>query len=223
MVTPPLGGRVAEVRARVAAASGGRDVTVVAVTKGFGPATAQAALDAGLGDLGENYAAELVAKAAAVGPARWHHLGAVQRRQVRRLAPLVHLWHGVDRAAAGAEIAARAPGARVLVQVSLGGVDGRPGCTWEAAPALVGRLRDLGLRVEGLMGVAGGGPPRAQFRRLAALARSLGLDELSMGMSGDLEVALEEGATIVRVGRALFGPRPDGAALRRYGSVQGGW
>lgn len=242
MTAARLEERVAGVRRRIAAAAGPRPVTLVAVTKGFGPSTVAAARAAGLHDLGESYAQELVAKAEAeAGPAlsatppapavRWHFLGALQRRKVRLLAPLVHLWQSVDRTAAGAEIARHAPGARVLVQVNVSGLASRNGCSWEAAPGLVGELRSLGLDVRGLMAVAGpADDPRPQFRRLAALSAELGLAELSMGMSGDLEVALQEGSTMVRVGHDLFGPRtprpaptvPDGGALRQYPSAQGG-
>lgn len=239
--------RVAGVRRRIAAAAGPRPVTLVAVTKGFGPSTVAAARAAGLDDLGESYAQELVAKAeahaearteaeagaaaSAASGARWHFLGALQRRKVRLLAPIVHLWQSVDRSAAGAEIARHAPGARVLVQVNVSGLASRNGCSWESAPGLVAELRSLGLDVRGLMAVAGrDDDPRPQFRRLAALAAELGLEELSMGMSGDLDVALQEGSTMVRVGHDLFGPRPlrpastvpDLDALRQYPSAQGG-
>ncbi|HET7489104.1 MAG TPA: YggS family pyridoxal phosphate enzyme [Acidimicrobiales bacterium] len=200
--------RADDVRRIVSAA--GRPVTVVAVTKGFGPGAVRAALAAGFHDVGENYAADLAAKARALSgeDVRWHFLGAVQRRKVRDLAPLVHLWQSVDREAAGVEIARRAPGASVLVEVDVTGAPGRVGCSFEEAPALVERLAGLGLDVRGLMAVAGIEDPRAQFRRLARLGTGLGLPELSMGMSGDLQVAVEEGATMVRVGRLLFGPRP---------------
>lgn len=225
-----LGERVTEVRERVADAADGRRVTLVAVTKGFGPETVKAARAAGLDDLGESYAQELVAKANAMGAAgRWHFLGAVQRRKVRELAPLVTLWQSVDRAAAGQEIARHAPRAAVLVQVNVTGAPARNGCSWESAPALVDDLRNLDLDVRGLMAVAGREDPRPQFRRLAALASELGLEELSMGMSGDLEVALEEGSTMVRVGRDLFGSRPgasptvpDPTGRRGYPSAEGG-
>lgn len=207
--------RLAAVRERVDEVSGGRRVAIVAVTKGFGPEAVLAARAAGLDDMGESYAGELRHKAAAVtthdaddAPPRWHFLGAVQRRKVRDLAPLVHLWQSVDREAAGAEIARHAPGAAVLVQVDVTGAPGRNGCTWDDAPALVERLRDMQLDVRGLMAVAGRDEPRAAFRRLAVLARDLDLAELSMGMSGDVEVAVAEGSTMVRVGRALFGERP---------------
>lgn len=211
-----LAARVDEVRARIRAAGGDdRRVRLVAVTKGFGPAVAAEARACGLTDLGENYADELLAKAAAVPDARWHFLGAVQRRKVRDLAPAVALWHGVDRVEEGEAIARHAPGAAVLVQVNLSGEAHRGGCAWDEVAALVDALRDLGLDVRGLMGVAPAGPveeARPLFRRLAAVARDLDLAEVSMGMSGDLEVAVEEGATIVRVGTALFGARPNPGA-----------
>ena len=232
-VSVELERRVAVVRERIAAATPGtRPVTLVAVTKGFGPGTVAAARAAGLDDLGESYGQELAAKAGAMGTGgRWHFLGAIQRRKVRPLAPLVRLWQSVDRVEAGREIARHAPGASVLVQVNVSGAPGRNGCTWDETPRLVDDLRALGLDVRGLMAVAGrDDDPRPQFRRLAALASDLGLDELSMGMSGDLEVALQEGSTMVRVGRDLFGPRPPRTAppvphrgdLRKYPSAQGG-
>ena len=210
---------LAAVRARIAAT--GRDpadVRVLAMTKGFGPDAVEAAVAAGLVDCGENYAQDLLAKAAgAPASVRWHFLGPVQRNKVKALAPLVATWQTIDRPAAGAEVARRVPGATVLVQVNLAGDPGRPGCAWDEAPALVEVQRSLGLDVRGLMGVASPdlGLARLQFRRLAALARDLGLPELSMGMSGDLEVAVEEGATLVRIGTALFGARPGTSPARR--------
>lgn len=208
--------RLADVRARIGAAGREPDaVSIVAVTKGQPAAAVEAALAAGLSDIGENYAAELVGKHAEVGDAstaaRWHFLGHVQRNKVARLAPLVGVWQGVDRIAAGSEIAARAPGAAVLVQVNLSGDPARNGCPIDDAPALVDHLVGLGLDVRGLMGVGPAGPPeraRDGFRALVGLADELGLPERSIGMSDDLEVAVEEGSTTVRVGRALFGPRP---------------
>ena len=206
-----VAGRVAVLRRRVAAIAGERPVTIVAVTKAFGADASRAAARAGLADVGENYGQELLTKARQLEeePAlRWHFLGAVQRRKVRPLAPHVHLWQSVDRESAGVEIAKAAPGARVLVQVNVSGLPGRNGCEWAGAPALVERLRAHGLDVRGLMAVASPADPRQEFRRLARMAGDLGLPELSMGMTGDLEIALEEGATMLRVGRALFGPRP---------------
>jgi hypothetical protein len=102
------------------------------------------------------------------------------------------------------------------VQVNLSGEANRNGCRPEDTADLVDELRALGLEVRGLMGVAGvDREARPQFRELARLAHDLALDELSMGMSGDLEAAVQEGATIVRVGTALFGARPGAAQVRR--------
>lgn len=213
--------RLADVRERIRGAGGDpARVRVVAVTKGLGVEAVAAAVAAGLADVGENYAGELAAKMAAAAdlPVRWHFLGHVQRNKVRRIAAGVHLWQGVDRLAAGEEIARRRPGAAVLVQVNLTGAPGRNGCRWEEAPELAAALARLGLDVRGLMGVGPAGDPedaRPLFRRLARLAGSLGLAEVSMGMSGDLEVAVQEGATMVRLGTALFGPRPDAPVARR--------
>ena len=225
----PTATQVAEradaVRERIRGAGGSVAATrIVAVTKGFGPEAVSAAVGAGLVDVGENYADELVAKDAAVGDrarARlWHFLGRVQRNKVGRLAPLVAWWHGVDRVSAGREVARRAPGARVLVQVNVSGDATRNGCSFEAVPALVDDLSRLDLEVVGLMAVGPPGPPeaaRAGFRGLAAMRERLGLSELSMGMTGDLEVAVQEGTTMLRLGRALFGERPPAAQRRQEG------
>lgn len=218
--------RAAAVRDRIAAAGGDPAVVrLLAVTKGFGPDEVLAALGAGLVDVGENYAQELAAKAAdeavatAEPPPRWHFIGVLQRNKVRLVADRVHLWQSVDRLALGAEIAKRAPGAAVLVQVDLAGLPGRGGCQPGEVPDLVAGLADLGLDVRGLMAVGPPGPPedaRPGFALVARLADRLGLPERSMGMTGDLEVAVAEGATMVRVGTALFGPRAGTTGLRHY-------
>lgn len=209
-VTPPL----SAVRARIAAAGGDLDkITIVAVVKGFEPGVARTAAAAGCRDLGENRAQDLVAKAGALTPltVRWHFLGEVQRNKVAAIADHVHLWHSVDRIVEGEEIARRRPGAAVLTQVNTTGEPQKAGCAPDEAARLVAGLGKLGLEVRGLMTVGPIGPAEAArpaFRRLAQLGAELGLQELSMGMSGDLEVAVQEGATIVRVGTGLFGPRP---------------
>ena len=124
------------------------------------------------------------------------------------LAPLVDLWHSVDRIELGEAIAGRAPGAAVLAEVNVAGDPAKAGVDTADAARLVDGLRSAGLSVGGLMTIpAIGQDPRPAFARLAALADRLGLAELSMGMSDDFEIAVEEGATIVRVGRAIFGPR----------------
>lgn len=209
--------RLEGIRARIEAASPDpAAVTLMAVTKGFGPEAVRTALAAGLPVVGENYADELVAKAQAVagdpGPdPEWHYLGAIQRNKVPRLAPLVACWQGLSRLAEGRAIAARRPGARVLVQVDVAGLPGRGGVAPAEVPGLVSALADEDLDVAGLMAVGVPGPPegaRAGFRTVARLADDLGLAVRSMGMTDDLEVALAEGSTMVRVGRALFGERP---------------
>jgi pyridoxal phosphate enzyme (YggS family) len=213
--------RAADVRARIGAAGGGPDVGLLAVTKGFGPDAVVAARSAGLVAVGENYAQELVDKAGALGGGpqpEWHFIGRLQRNKVRRLAPLVALWQSVDRPELAAEIARRCPGAAVLVQLNLSGEAQKGGCPPEAVPALVEQAVELGLDVRGLMGVARAGPVEASrpgFRRLVALADDLDLPVRSIGMSADLEVAVEEGSTMVRVGRDLFGPRPSAAGPQR--------
>ncbi len=190
---------------------------VIGVTKGFGPEAVRAARAAGLTDLGENYAAELGAKAAADpddAGVVWHFLGAVQRNKVAQLAPLVGLWQSVARRAEGERIARFAPGAPVLVQVETTGLPGRNGCPPAATGELVAQLVDLGLEVRGLMTVAapGDGTAKQSFETLERLADRLGLEERSMGMSDDLEEAVAAGSTMVRIGRALFGARPPAAA-----------
>jgi PLP dependent protein len=217
--------RLVAVRRRIEAAGGGQGVSILAVTKGFGPDAVRAALGAGLTAVGENYAQELLAKVddlarpPATGPApsgdepvpQFHFIGRLQRNKVRALAPVVAVWQTVDRAELAAEIAKRAPGALVLVQLNLSGEAQKGGCDPADAEELVGRCAALGLDVGGLMGVAPAGPAEAArpgFRRLVTLADRLGLPVRSIGMSADLEVAVQEGSTMVRVGRDLFGPRP---------------
>jgi uncharacterized pyridoxal phosphate-containing UPF0001 family protein len=130
------------------------------------------------------------------------------------VAPHVALYQSVDRSSLVSELARRAPGAAVLVQVDLAGDPGRGGCTWDDVEPLVAEAAGAGLDVAGLMGVApppdgpgGRGAVRTAFERLAVARGGLGLRELSIGMSGDLDEALAAGATMVRLGTALFGLR----------------
>jgi len=201
------------VRERLARVAPGRVVRLVAVTKGFGADAVRAAIDAGVLDIGESYVQELEQKlpAFATDELRWHMIGRLQRNKVRRVATSVHLWQSVDRMEVASEIARRAPGGSVLIQVNVSGEPNKAGCAPDEATALVAQAQGLGLDVRGLMTVGLAGAPelaRPGFRLLSRLADDLGLAERSMGMSDDLEVAVEEGSTMVRVGRGLFGARP---------------
>jgi PLP dependent protein len=214
--------RLDDVRRRIAAAGADPDgLTILAVTKGFGPDAVRAAVAAGVSDVGESYAQELRAKADALGPdaagVRWHFVGRLQSNKIRGLRHHVFLWHSIDRSSVADELARRSPGARCLVQVNVSGEPQQGGCLPDDAPALVEEAQRAGLDVRGLMAVGRAGGPEAArpgFRQIRQMADALGLDERSMGMSDDLEAAVAEGATIVRVGRALFGPRPGPAVLR---------
>jgi PLP dependent protein len=209
---------VTDVRARIAAAAhrAGRDpsaVTLVAATKTVPANRIAEAVTAGVVDVGENRAQELLAKApvlAALIPApRWHFLGPLQRNKVRALAPVVSCWQSIDRLALGETIAHHAPGAQVFVEVNLAGEPQKAGCPPGEVAGLVDALRDRGLVVAGLMAVPPvADDPRRWFTHLRDLAVTVHAPGLSMGMSDDFEAAVEEGATLVRVGRALFGQRP---------------
>lgn len=216
----------AVVRERMHTAGGDPDrVTLVAVAKGQPVEVVAAALRAGLHDVGESYVQELTSKAEALddvgvgaGDLRFHLIGGLQRNKVRDAAPHVHLWQSVDRLALAAEIARHAPGAAVLVQVNVSGAPQQGGSPPERVPGLVEGCVDLGLEVRGLMAIGPQGAPaevRQAFARVRALADTLELPERSMGMSADLELAVAEGATIVRVGSALFGPRDRSRAVRK--------
>lgn len=200
------------IRNRITDAGGHADhVQVLAVTKGQPVECIAAAVGAGLTDIGENYAQELLAKADEVNEnVRWHFIGQLQRNKVRSLAPVVHLWQSVDRLRLGEEISRRAPGASVLVEVNLTDDPNRGGARPGFVAGLVDGLRDLGLHVEGLMAVGRQGTAddvRSGFRVVREMADQLGLPTRSIGMSDDLELAVQEGSTMVRVGSALFGPR----------------
>jgi PLP dependent protein len=210
--------RLTGVRERIERAGGDpSSMRVVAVTKGFGPDAVSAAVEAGLTDVGENYAAEMIDKvrvrreSTAGGPEpAWHFLGAIQRRKVPALAPVVDCWQGVARVEEGRAIGRHRPGAAVMVEVDTSGLPSLNGVVPDDVAGLVRSLSDDGLRVLGLMTVAPPDPDAARgtFRTVRRLADDLGLAERSMGMSDDLELAVAEGATMVRIGRALFGDRP---------------
>ena len=196
----------------------GRDVRLVAVTKAHPPTVAWAAALAGHRDLGENYAQELAGKAEFLADrgvdVRWHMIGPVQSNKVKLLAPLLGWWHTIDRAKLVRAVAARSPGAQVLIQRNLSGEPNKAGCATDEVEPLVEAARQAGLEVLGLMGVATEGSAElaaAEFASLVAQADQLGLPERCIGMSSDLDLALAAGATTVRLGSMLFGSRPGSA------------
>ncbi|HUW03095.1 MAG TPA: YggS family pyridoxal phosphate-dependent enzyme [Acidimicrobiales bacterium] len=215
--------RAQAVRRRIEAAGGDDRVQLIGVTKGFGPEVVRSALDAGIVDFGESYAQEFVAKAVAVsedggqsGPT-WHFIGRLQRNKVRSIAPWVSLWHSVDRERLAIEIAKHAGSAAVLVQVDATAEPAKGGCPPAEVAPLVKRCSELGLVVRGLMAMGHADDPDRTSEAFAStneLADRLGLVERSMGMSGDLEAAVAAGSTMVRVGTALFGPRPPRAEVK---------
>nr|WP_240394204.1 YggS family pyridoxal phosphate enzyme [Desertimonas flava] len=272
--------RVEAIRRRLAAS--GRDIELVAVTKGFPVDAIRAAVAAGCPMVGENYAQEVVAKfselrrAAEAGdgsseppvchgaeppllssggpraaeppllssggprgaeppllssggprgaeppllssggprgaePPVCHFIGRLQSNKVRQLAPYVAVWESVDRSSLLAEIAKRAPGATVLIQVNATGEDGKGGCTPDEAPRLADEARRLDLDLDGMMtvGPTSGDPAEtaAAFTVVRRLVDSMHLRTCSMGMSGDIDQAFELGTTRVRIGSAIFGSR----------------
>lgn len=233
MTDPALTAQVTEslaaIHARIAAAGGDPDrVRLIAVTKGHSTEAVLAAAEAGLHEVGESYVQELVGKVLALEAraaldgtptppeVRWHLIGRLQRNKVRQAAPHVHLWQSVDRLSLADEIARHAPGAAVLVQVNVSGEQQQGGCPPTQVGAVVEGCADLGLEVRGLMAIGPQGPPtmvREAFREVRSIVDRLALDECSMGMSGDLELAVAEGATMLRVGTALFGPRTGPTAV----------
>lgn len=206
--------RLAAAGDRIRAAGGTDAIDIVAVTKGFPADVIIAAVEAGCTRLGESYAQELIAKYPQVP--KWpelHFIGGLQTNKVRQLAGKVDVYDSVDRQHVVHELARRAPGARILVQVQATPDQAdKAGCPPDLVSELVALAVDLGLHVEGLMcvGPTTGGPEAARlpFRRTRALVDELGLTVCSMGMTGDLEVAVQEGSTQIRIGTALFGERP---------------
>lgn len=203
---------LAVVRERIRSAGGSDDVGVLPVTKGFGSDVILAAAAAGCTAIGESYAQELLAKRDACAGLEVRFIGRLQTNKVRQLAGIVDVYESVDRRRLVDEIAKRQPGASVLVQVDTSGDPGKGGCQLAELDELVQHVGGSGLDLRGLMtvGPTEGGPEAARlgFRRVRAEVDRLGLSECSMGMTDDLEVAVEEGTTQIRVGTALFGPRP---------------
>ena len=219
-----IGENLSRVRERIAAACGraGRspdEVTLVGVSKGLQPEAAEEACAAGLRDVGENRVQEAVRKMEALAgmstPPRWHLVGHLQTNKAKTAAGLFAIIHSVDsvRLAQALSRYAREP-VPVLVEVNVAQEAGKFGFAPNEVASVLPDIAVLpGLDVRGLMTVA----PMVQnpetvrpvFRRLRELRDAHGLRELSMGMTDDFEVAIEEGATLVRLGRAVFGPRPE--------------
>jgi pyridoxal phosphate enzyme (YggS family) len=217
--------RLEEVRSRIHSASerAGRDpggVLVVAVTKEVPVDVAGWALEAGLTDLGENYVKEMATKVEVLPRATWHYVGALQGSTAHRVADLADVVHSLVPGRAASRLAGRAErSGKVLpamIQVDLAGRG--TGVRPEEVPAFARRAASMPeIELRGLMTL----PPEPElpedsrpfFRRLRELRNRVredvdGFDDLSMGMSADFEVAVEEGATMVRIGTALFGERP---------------
>ena len=230
MTFAALAERLAHVRAEIARrqAAAGRTapVTIVAVTKGFGVEAVEAALEAGVTDLGENRVQEALDKVdtPAGRRATWHLIGHLQRNKAKHVAGRFALVHSVDSVALADELDRRAAahGAkqRVLLQVNVAGETQKSGCTPGEAAALARHAAALAhLSLEGLMTIApftdDDAVQRRTFRGLRELRdalqeEGLWLPTLSMGMSADYGVAVEEGATVIRLGTVLFGPRRGG-------------
>ncbi len=207
-----LAERLQRVRQQIADA-GGRDVEILAVTKGHPIEVVHEARAAGLTAVGENYAQELVAKFEGITrDVAVHFIGQLQTNKVRLVVDLVDVYETLDRPALVVELAKRAPGARVLVQVNTTGEESKGGCVPGEVESLMTQAASAGLVVDGLMTVGpttgGAEAARPGFRTVRGLCDTLGLATCSMGMSDDFVVAVQEGSTRVRLGSVLFGMRP---------------
>jgi pyridoxal phosphate enzyme (YggS family) len=226
MTFPELPGRLAQVREAIGRhqALGGwsHPVGIVAVTKSHGPEAVRAATAAGLGMVGENRVQEALAKQDQLSdvPVEWHLIGTLQRNKARHAVGRFALIHSVDRLDLARDLARRVPEGRrqaVLVQVNCSNEPQKGGVEPDLLRTLLDGLRELaGLEVRGLMTMAAFTDAAAEQRRAFRLLRALRdeaaaaghpLPELSMGMSADYPVAVEEGATMVRLGTVLFGAR----------------
>ena len=198
-------------------------VTLLAVSKTKPPEAVRAAVAAGQRAFGENHLQDAMAKVEALGgeSVSWHFIGAVQSNKTRPIARHFDWVHGVDREKIAVRLSARRPAERgpldVCIEVDVSGEDTKSGISPEGVEPLARIVHELpGLRLRGLMAIPRPEPDfesqRVPFRLLREIlddlnAKGLGLDTLSMGMTGDLEAAIAEGATIVRIGTAVFGPR----------------
>ncbi len=207
--------RAEALRERIATL-GGKDIDIVAVTKGFGAWAIGLASECGFRMIGENYAQELAAKWLELDveerkSLQVHFIGGMQTNKVRKISDIVSVWQTIDRLSLIDEIAKRSPGSSVMIQVKLTEVQGQAGCDLSQAGDLVAAANDKGLRVVGAMGVGPQGDAesiRAAYRSLVSFADDHKLKTRSIGMTNDLEVAIESGSTMVRIGTALFGERP---------------
>jgi pyridoxal phosphate enzyme (YggS family) len=207
--------RLAAVRARIVRT--GRnpdDVVIVAVTKGFGPETCRAALQAGLNVLGENRVHEAKLKMDAVPGAEWHLIGHLQTNKVRQAAGSFALIHSVDSVRLATELARADPQQAVLLEVNVAREPQKSGVDPDQALEVIKSVSSL-LPLHGLMAMGptdGDAAPAftdlRQLRDQAEQRLGKSLPVLSMGMSGDFEAALAAGSTMLRLGQALFGPRP---------------
>jgi hypothetical protein len=222
MSTDTVRANLDHVRERIARAAerAGRrpaDVLLIGVSKTVDAERIRPAVDAGIAALGENRVQEAKAKVAALGrAAAWHLIGHLQTNKVKDALELFDVIHSLDRVPLAEELERRAAAAgrevQTLVEVNLAGEPAKSGVAPDALPAMLELIAALPhLRVRGLMAIPPVGTPedaRPWFRALRKLGETHGLAELSMGMSADYETAIEEGATMVRVGTAIFGPRP---------------
>ena len=189
-------------------------VEVIAVTKGFSDAAVTAAAAAGCRSIGENYAQDLLSKEAVIEATGVdvHFIGRLQSNKVRQLAHLVTVLATIDRLSLVDEVAKRMPGGKILLQVNATGEEQKGGCLPADVRTLLKHARAMGLDVRGLMTVGPTGSSseatRLAFQTVRGLVDDHGLEVCSMGMSGDLDIAIECGSTEVRVGSALFGQRP---------------
>lgn len=204
---------------RIEAAGGDPEtVEIVAVTKRFPVEAVERAMAAGFCSIGENYAQELIAKArsfderntASGDRPRWHMIGGLQRNKIKKLVGITPIIQTLDRPELIAEVASRLPGATVFVQVNTTAEPQKSGCSIADAPGLIEACREHQLELEGLMtiGPTDGSDPTPSFVRLRELADEHDISQCSMGMTADLEAAVAAGSTMIRVGSALFGPRP---------------
>ena len=203
--------RIARACARAGRAADSVRLIAVSKTKPIG--SLREAVAAGQRAFGENYAQELREKADALPGCEWHFVGALQTNKVKLVVGRAALVHTCDRVALAQELGKRARSAgltqRVLLEVNVGEEPQKAGALPSAVPALRDQVRAIdGLACEGLMCIPPAeGDPRPHFRRLRELGQGLGLRELSMGMTADFDIAIEEGATLVRVGTAIVGER----------------